>query len=468
MKEVAVTPRSTAHLQSVLPQHECRRLEDALARLRRTLADRALWHVNSTSTSGGVAELLAATIPYCLAAGIDVHWLVIDADAEFFEVTKRLHNRLHESEGDGGELGNHERLVYENAVARERPAIEARVRPRDVVVLHDPQTAALARGLATKGAVVIWRCHIGVDEPGPLAREGWEFLRIDVDAAHLCIFSRPQYAWDRLTTETTVLAPCIDVLSPKNRPLTETERDSILASSGVVPTPQSHVRSIRATRPIRATRRATAHELEPVPADRPLVVQVSRWDRLKDPLGLVRAFAADPDTTRVDAHLVVAGPRIQAVDDDPEDAEVFGELRDAWMAMPVGARRRIHLACLPIDDLVENALIVNALQSRADVVAQKSLAEGFGLTVTEAMWKGRAVVAGRVGGIQDQIVDGVSGLLVDEPCDDEAFGRAIGGLLCDTARARRLGDAARERVCERFSPVRYHEREAQVLAALLA
>ena len=462
MKEVAIAPRSVEQFRNVLPLGDCSAFEDALSRLHALFAGRSLWHVNSTSTSGGVAELLAATIPYGLNAGIDVHWLVIEADAEFFEVTKRLHNRLHESDGDGGPLGDHERAIYERAIARERPAIDARVRAGDVVVLHDPQTAALASGLVAKGAVVVWRCHIGVDDAGPLAREGWDFLRNDVGAAHLCIFSRPQYAWDCLTTETTVLAPCIDVLSPKNRPLAQAERDTILATCGVLATSsQPHGPSV-------AAHRARMIETVPVPTDRPLVVQVSRWDRLKDPLGLVRAFAADAATKQADAHLVVAGPIIQAVEDDPEDAKVFDELSESWHGMPARDRQRIHLACLPIDDLEENAFIVNALQSRADVVAQKSLVEGFGLTVTEAMWKARPVVAGRVGGIQDQIVDGESGLLVDDPSDDNAFGQAIGELLRDPDRAQQMGNAARERVCEHFSPVRYHEREAQLFAALLA
>ena len=463
MKEVAIAPRSTAHFRGVLGSHACRDLEEALTQLHASLAGRSLWHVNSTSTSGGVAELLAATIPYGVAAGIDVHWLVLEGDADFFEVTKRLHNRLHESEGDGGELGDKERFIYERAIARERPAIEARVHAGDVVVLHDPQTAGLASALAAKGAIVIWRCHIGVDEPGPFARAGWDFLRHHISAARLCIFTRPEYAWDHLTTDVAVLAPCIDVLSTKNRPLGQAERDSILDTSGVVPAPS---RSCGPSATV--ARRATMFELDPIPTSRPLVAQVSRWDRLKDPLGLIRAFAASAETARADAHLVVAGPSIQAVDDDPEDTQVFDELLAGWYALPTDVRKRIHLACLPIEDLDENALIVNALQSRADVVAQKSLVEGFGLTVTEAMWKSRPVVAGRVGGIQDQIVDGVSGLLVDDPSDDVAFGHAIGELLRDSDRAQRLGNAARARVCDQFSPVRYHEREAELFATLLA
>jgi trehalose synthase len=462
MKEIAMEPRSVERFRAVLPPQDYVALADALARLQRTFAGRSTWHINSTSASGGVAELLAATLPYGLGGGVDVHWLVLEADTDFFRVTKRLHNRLHESAGDGGELGTRERHIYERAIARERPVIETRVRPGDVVVLHDPQTAALAPGLAAMGAVVVWRCHIGVDDPGPLAREGWEFLRDDVDAAHLVVFSRPQYTWPCLSTDTTVLAPCIDVLSAKNRPLDLPARDAILDASGVVPCPRGASRP-----PATVVHRATNIETEPVPPQSPLVVQVSRWDRLKDPLGLLRAFAADADSRSADAHLIVAGPRVQAIDDDPEDAVVFEEVRRGWSEIPASDRQRAHLVCLPVDDLQENALIVNALQSRADVVAQKSLVEGFGLTVTEAMWKARPVVAGRVGGIQDQVVDGESGLLVDDPSDDDAFGRAIGQLLCDSGRAQRMGAAARQRVGERFSPVRYHEREADLFAALL-
>ena len=168
-------------------------------------------------------------------------------------------------------------------------------------------------------------------------------------------------------------------------------------------------------------------EEEALSLDGPLLAQVSRWDRLKDPLGVLAAFAEHVHAER-GAAPVLAGPDVSAVADDPEGAEVFAEVEAAWHDLPPDVRRRVHLALLPMEDADENAVIVNALQRRADVVAQKSLAEGFGLTVAEAMWKGRPVVATRVGGIRDQIEDGRSGCLVD-PLDLPAFGEQVSALL---------------------------------------
>ena len=187
----------------------------------------------------------------------------------------------------------------------------------------------------------------------------------------------------------------------------------------------------------------------------PAVVQVSRWDRLKDPAGVLQAFA-DGIAPSTEAHLVLAGPSTAAVADDPEGPEVLAEVTSLANRMPDALRERIHLFSLPMDDLQENAAIVNALQRRADVVVQKSVAEGFGLTVAEAMWKARPVVASAVGGIQDQIVDGESGVLV-EPDDLDGFADAVVGLLKDPARAEWMGHNARERVRGAFLGARHLE-----------
>ena len=194
---------------------------------------------------------------------------------------------------------------------------------------------------------------------------------------------------------------------------------------------------------------ADALEEAPLQPDDRYVLQVSRWDGLKDPLGVIRGFAeyVVPET---DAHLVYAGPAVDDVADDPEGAGVLEQARELWRSLPAEARARIHLATLPMEDLDENAAIVNALQRQATIVVQKSLAEGFGLTVAEAMWKGRPVVASRIGGIQDQIEDGRTGVLLDDPEDLEAYGRALVELLADPERAERIGRAARDSVKDRF------------------
>jgi len=200
--------------------------------------------------------------------------------------------------------------------------------------------------------------------------------------------------------------------------------------------------------PARVNRKAMIVQEDLLAAETPLVAQVSRWDRLKDPVGLLACFAEH--LTDQASHLVIAGPDVEAVDDDPEGAEALDEVRAALQAMPDDTRGRVHLVSLPMDDIDENAAMVNALQRRANVVVQKSIAEGFGLTVAEAMWKHKPAVAGKVGGIQDQIVDGESGLLVDDPRDLAAVGAAIDSLLADPERAQRIGRAAHQRVIDDF------------------
>jgi len=458
MQHIAVEPRSTGTLDGLLSPDDRVGLDCALSGLRERLAGRRMWHVNSTATGGGVAEMLTSLLPYAGGAGADVRWSVVEGDPAFFEVTKRIHNRLHEDPGDGGPLGDEERAAYDRTLDREGADLIDALQQGDVVVLHDPQTAGLAGPLKRQGAQVLWRCHIGRDDPGPLARSTWDFLCADVVAADTCVFSRPQYAWDVLAPErVATLAPCIDLASPKNRPLADERRDAILAAAGIVPGRGNGVE----------VRPAAVLEDAPVPPDARLAVQVSRWDRLKDPVGLIQAFAHHgPDDS--DAHLLVVGPAVDGVSDDPESAEAYAEARSAWRSLSPAARRRIHLVRIPMDDPEENATVVNAVQRRADVIVQKSLAEGFGLTVAEAMWKRRPVVASRVGGVQDQIVHGESGVLVDDPADLAAFGRAIGDLLADRGAARAMGEAAHARVCDRFLPVHHFAGEGALVDRVLA
>jgi trehalose synthase len=200
-------------------------------------------------------------------------------------------------------------------------------------------------------------------------------------------------------------------------------------------------------------RPARVIEEEQLRLDVPLVAQVSRWDRLKDPVGVLAGFV-EHVSAEDEPHLMLVGPDVTAVADDPEGAEVLAETEAMWRALPREDRRRVHLALLPMEDADENAVMVNALQRRADVVVQKSLAEGFGLTVAEGMWKGRPVVASAVGGIQDQIEDGTTGYLVD-PEDSAAFGDRVSTLLADPHRAERIGQAAQLRVRDLFLGARH-------------
>jgi trehalose synthase len=201
--------------------------------------------------------------------------------------------------------------------------------------------------------------------------------------------------------------------------------------------------------------------------EKPLVVQVSRWDPLKDPVGVMNGFAGLLENNRArDADLVLAGPNVTAVVDDPEGAATLDQIIERWRDLPDAVRGRIHLASLPMTDSEENAAIVNALQCHAAVVVQKSIEEGFGLTVTEAMWKARPVIGSAVGGIQEQIEDGVSGLLLKDPEDLDEFGGLMQRLLEDRDYAKKLGDAARERVRTQYLGLRQLLQHADLIERL--
>jgi trehalose synthase len=420
------------------------------------LADSVVWNVNSTERGGGVVELLRPLVAYARGAGIDVRWLVIEGPPEFFAVTKRIHNRLHGSEGDGGPLDEEARRIYEHVLEENAAEFLGRIDHDDVVILHDPQTAGLAPAVRSVGAKVIWRCHVGIDEPNDIARTTWDFLRSYLESADVYVFSRESFAWKGLDSERiAVIRPTIDAFAPKNVDLDPQQVRGILQASGIVagsggvgPTFTRQDES-----PGRIERRVRMTEDEPVLLDTPLLIQVSRWDALKDPLGVIRGFA-DHVPADTGAHLIYAGPSVEAVADDPEGERLLRESIAARAELPEEARHRIHLASLPMEDPEENAIMVNALQRHAAVIAQKSLAEGFGLTVAEAMWKARPVVASRIGGIQDQVVDGVTGLLLDDPRDLADFGGAVTELLENTDRAADMGRQARDRVRDEFLSVR--------------
>jgi trehalose synthase len=467
MFEVTVPPRPAHLLRTIAGEEIGRRYDGALRDVRRRLTGRTLWHVNSTAGGGGVAELLRSCLGYLSEDGIATRWLVFEGDDEFFRITKRIHNRLHGVLGDGGALGDSERDHYGAVTQRNASDASRIVREGDVVVVHDPQPLGLVPSLRAAGATVVWTCHVGIDRPNDLVRSAIAFLLSDARAADAATFTRAAYVWDGLRDERIrLIPPCIDASSPKNADLEPTARDAILAAAGLLDG------SARGDPPVFVRQDGTAGtvvhpaamtEDEHVPPDASVVVQVSRWDALKDPIGVLRGFVEEPGLD--DAHLILAGPAPNSVADDPEAVHVIREVAEVRSGLAVADRRRVHLANLPTRDVDENAVIVNALQRRADVIVQKSLAEGFGLTVTEAMWKARPVVAGRVGGIQDQIEDGVTGILVD-PRDLTAFGNAVEILVADATMAEGLGAAARGRVRERYLAPAYLGAYLELIAEL--
>jgi trehalose synthase len=458
MFEVQLSSMDPSRFRSVLTPERYEAFGRAMDSGRELLAGRVVWNINSTARGGGVAELLESLVPYARGADVDVRWLVMEGTPEFFAITKRIHNRLHGSAGDGGPLDDHARAIYEQAAAANLPELTERVRPGDVVIVHDPQPAGLIRPMVDLGAAVIWRCHVGLDHPNDLAREAWRFLARDVEPADAYVFSRESFVWEGLDRDKiAVIPPSIDVFSPKNQDLDADTVLAVLRAAGILGDGQPGAEPSTYTRedgsPGRVDRQAELFEDQRLRADISLVVQISRWDALKDPLGVIRGFA-DHVPERTGAHLVYAGPSVTSVTDDPEGADVLRASLALRESLDEGARRRVHLAQLPMEDPEENAIMVNALQRHARVVSQKSLAEGFGLTVAEAMWKARPVVASGIGGIRTQIEDGRSGILLDDPRDLQAFGGAITGLLEDPERAERMGQRARERVRDEFTSPR--------------
>lgn len=358
------------------------------------LRDLHIVNVNSTYYGGGVAEILSSLTLLMNASGIKTGWRVIEGRPDFFSITKKMHNAL-----QGGDIKLtdlkvqiYEEVAYENA---------ARLHlDHDVVIVHDPQPLPLIQHFRKK-APWVWRCHVDLSQPHP---DVWDYLAPLIEQYDTVVMSLPEYA-QKLGTPQRFIMPAINPFSTTNKELSEAEIADRFARYDI-------------------------------PTDLPLVVQISRFDRWKDPQGVIDAFTIA--RKQVDCTLVLVG---NVATDDPEGQEVFASL-----CRCAGDRIRILS--------VQDSALVNALQRRAAVVLQKSIREGFGLTVTEAMWKGAAVIGGNVGGIKHQIEDGVNGYLVDNV---EAAAARIVALVEDPALRERLGRNARESVRRRFLMTRLME-----------
>lgn len=345
--------------------------------------------INSTKHGGGVAEILRSLTPMLSGLGIRTHWVSLAGSPAFFDVTKKIHNLL---QGVDGGVSDEEWRLYRDTVAENAAIIDVR---EDVIVVHDPQVLPLVAFRNNSHRRWIWRCHLDLSHTnGSL----WSRLRPLVEMYDDVVFTLPEYS-QTLKPRQHYIMPAIDPFTLKNRPVASDEIDTVLA----------HYQ---------------------IPRDLPIVAQVSRFDPWKDPAGVIRAARAA--RREVDFTLVLLG---NMATDDPEGRRIYDAL-----AAEADARTLV----LPEGN---DQLLVNAIQSTAAVIVQKSTREGFGLTATEAMWKGRPVVAGNVGGLRHQITDGVNGLLVSSP--DEAA-RAIVRLLSDGDLAARLGAAAHQTVRERF------------------
>ena len=351
------------------------------------LRDLHVVNINSTYYGGGVAELLSSLTLLMNASGIRTGWRVIQGRPDFFSITKKMHNAL---QGADIKLTDLKMQIYEEVAFENAARVHL---DHDMVIVHDPQPLPLIRYFRKK-APWVWQCHVDMTRPDP---ELWDYMVPLVEQYDAAVFSLPEYA-QKLTVPERFIMPAINPFSTTNKPLSDREIDERLAHYDI-------------------------------PTDLPLVVQISRFDKWKDPQGVIDAFKIA--RKEIDCTLVLVG---NVATDDPEGQEVFASLCDC-------AEERIRILS------VQDSALVNALQRRAAVVLQKSIREGFGLTVTEAMWKGAAVIGGNVGGIKHQIEDGVNGYLVNNA--QEAAARIV-TVLKDGKLRERLSRNARESVRRRF------------------
>ncbi len=470
LREVAERPLPLSRLAPVIGQERYDRLVTVGSLFKDRLGGRTIWNVNSTAVGGGVAEMLQVIVGYVAGIDIAIRWITVGGDPAFFGITKRLHNQIHGANGEAPPLDSADARHYEQVLAANADELLTRVRSGDVAILHDPQTAGLTPALTRAGVRVLWRCHIGIDEQTDISRRAWEFLRPYLAAAHGYVFTRRQFApmWVPLA-RTWVIPPSIDPFSAKNAEIDADNVRAILATVGITEGDGTHgpgwfVRSDGSRGEVRRPGLVTGDGRPG--RDDPVVVQVSRWDKLKDMAGVMRGFA-EHVLPGDDAYLVLVGPSMSGVSDDPEGAEVFAQCLDQWHRLPARARQRVLLVTLPLDDVEENAVMVNAIQRRATVIVQKSLAEGFGLTVAEGMWKGRPVIGSAVGGIVDQVAAG-TGVLLPDPADLAAFGAQVRWLLRHRQQADLMGAAGKAYTRERFIGDVHLLRFAEAIEAVLS
>ncbi len=384
-----------------------------LYQLAEPLKGKRVVHVNSTRVGGGVAEILTKLVPLMESLGIDTSWEVITGEEQFYQCTKGFHNGL---QGNAVEMPAALYATYEEANRQNAQTLRPILEEADIAVIHDPQPAPLITHCPDRKGKWVWRCHIDASRP---FRPVWRYLRKFVAQHDASIFSLADFA-QPLPHPQYLISPSIDPLAEKNIELDQSEIDAVYTEFGIDP-------------------------------ERPMIVQVSRFDRFKDPIGVIHAYKMATEFIPT-LQLVLAGG---GASDDPEGAAVLDEVRAAASDDP-----NIHILLLPAD---ANRTI-NALQRAADIVIQKSVKEGFGLTVTEGMWKGKPVIGGNTGGIGLQVINHHTGFRVDTP---EGAALRIRYLLNRRDRLEEMGRKAKEFVRENFLLTRHLREYLTLFLAML-
>ena len=391
LQEVALGQRSLADYTHIVGKETV----EEIRALAEPLQGKRVLHVNATAFGGGVSEILYTIVPLMRDIGLDTHWQVILGAEEFFNVTKLMHNSL---QGDPTSITDQQWEVFQGYNAMNARDLEG---DWDVVIVHDPQPAGLFNNASEKSRHWVWRCHIDLSTPNPSTIER---LRPLIEPYEASVWHLPQYVPEGITEGVRIVPPAIDPLSPKNMAFSPEDAAFVSEQFGIDP-------------------------------ERPLLCQVSRFDPWKDPMGVIDAYRAVREKVP-DVQLALVG---SMATDDPEGWDFFNQT----MAHADGDPDIKILSNLNNVGAIE----VNAFQSQADVCIQKSTREGFGLTVTEALWKGRPTIGGDVGGIPLQIVDGESGFLVSSA---EECGQRSLEILEDPDLAKRIGKAGKEHARKNF------------------
>ncbi len=432
------------------------------------LKGHTIWMINSTATGGGVAEMLPSQMRIMRSLGVKIEWMVIEAkDPSFFDITKRIHNAIHGS--GNGIFTDEDRTILEMVNARNADRAIAAIRDGDLVVIHDPQPMPLAAMIAKKRNVkTVWRCHIGLEEQNDTTKGVWSFLSAYFESYDHFVFSLPAYVPEELIERTTIIPPAIDPLSHKNRILHTDQCIGILLQAGIVNGRKPllygfYNHQARRVMPD-GTFNKINHKSDLELIYRPIVTEISRWDRLKGFKELMDAFIlmkrdndASPDRTSVaykrikSTRLILGGPDPKSVSDDPEGEEVLKELIEQYRSIDSELQDDIAILLLPMDNPKENALIVNALQRFSNIVVQNSIQEGFGLTATEAMWKQRPVLVSGAAGLRFQVQHDINGKINEDPTDIPNLADTLKIMLNSPKERERWGFNGQIRVVENFT-----------------
>lgn len=491
--------KDTSSLDNYAEYVELRPSVEALRKEARALVGplegRTLWMVNSTAEGGGVAEMMPKLVALLRELGLNTQWAVIQPDKQaFFDLTKHLHNLLHDS--GHSRLTEGDRALYRAVSKEAADALAPYLSKDDLLAVHDPQPLGMGALLKDRlGLPTLWRCHIGLDQTTEATRAAWDFLEPFARACDRTVFSIKDYVPAFLEETAQVIPPAIDPLSHKNRDLSAHKLSGVLCNSGLADTDEP---VLTPAFPTAAERVQPDGSFGPAtePNDlgllfRPIVTQVSRWDRLKGFLPLLRGFARmkerhfnGTDTNgrfvrddekhperhhrRLDlVRLVLAGPDPASVSDDPEGQAAFEQISHQWQELPERIQQDVAILMLPMDSRKRNALMVNALQRCSTVVVQNSLQEGFGLTATEAMWKGCPVMGTRAVGLRTQIRPGVDGCLVSNAEDADEVAETLDAMLSNGRERQVWGRNAQRRVADRYLVFAQAERWLETLSVTI-